>query len=230
MRTTVEVMTQVSSPSRAVSIVVRAMSSALGLMMLIVALLWLVELADNIVFGGRLQTGGIHPRRLDGLDGILWTPLLHSSWGHVTSNTVPFVALGWLVALRGRRYWLTITAATIVIGGALTWLLAGGTNHIGASGVVFGYFGALLGGAWVDRRPATLAPAAVALFLYSGMLAGLVPQDAISWEGHLFGFIAGLLVARRVITPSPRRLGPVDEPEAWEAEQPWLGPGQTDQP
>lgn len=192
--------------------------------------MWVVELVDAIVLGDRLQRLGIGPRTIEGLIGIPLAPLLHADWGHLVSNSVPFVALGWLVGLRGLPHWLAVTAAGVAVGGGLTWLLAGGTNHIGASGVVFAYFGALLGGAYYDRRPALLAPALVALFLYGGMLAGIVPQDAISWEGHLFGMVAGVGVARLRADPPPPR--PVDDGPRypWELDEPWLDEGGTTPP
>lgn len=201
------------------------LSSTIGLLVACVAVMWAIEAIDSILLDDRLQRNGIHPRRIDGLDGILWTPFLHSTFGHVASNSVPFIALGWLVALRGIRHWLTVTALSAGLGGGLVWLLAGGSNHIGASGIVFGYLGALLAAAWLDRRPAVLAPALVALFLYGSLLAGLVPQDDISWEGHLFGLLAGIVAARLSIGP---RRGPIrsggDDTVAypWEIDEPWM--------
>ncbi|MGI9616293.1 MAG: rhomboid family intramembrane serine protease [Acidimicrobiales bacterium] len=204
-------------------LVARVLSTTFGLLIALVAVAWLVEIVDSTLLDDRLQQNGIHPRELGGLPGIIWTPWLHAGFGHLASNTVPFVALGWLVALRGLRYWALVTIAAVVIGGGLTWLFAGGSNHIGASGVVFSYFGALLGGAIYDRRPALLAPALVALLMYSGMIAGLVPQRDISWEGHLFGLLAGFLVARQLADPPPDSTDEDEDiPYPWEAGEPWL--------
>lgn len=204
-------------------------SSNLALLALVVGLLWLIEIIDSALLDSQLQTGGIHPRQIAGLDGILWAPLLHSGFGHLASNTMPFVALGWLVALRGQRHVAIVTLATALGGGFLTWLLAGGQNHIGASGIVFGYFGALMTAAWLERRPSVLAPALVAIFLYGTMLVGLVPQDEISWEGHLFGMLAGVWTTRLVVG---RRSTSQDLDDAdrkrdkpiypWEIDEPWL--------
>ena len=189
-----------------------------------VCVMWAVEIIDTVMLDDRLQDNGIGPRHLDRILGIIWAPWLHSDYGHVLSNTVPFIALGWLVSLRGLRYWFAVTVVSMVGGGALTWLVAGGSNHIGSSGVVFGYFGALLGAAVFERRPAALAPALVAMLLYSGLLTGLVPQEAISWEGHLFGLIAGFAVSRSLLKgPLGRRRSVLEkEPYAWEADEPWL--------
>jgi membrane associated rhomboid family serine protease len=204
----------------------RVLSGGFGILATIVVGLWLVEIVDTVALGDRLQTNGIKPRRFDGLDGIAWAPFLHSTFGHVASNSVPFLALGFLVMLRGLRHWLVVTLAVVVGGGALTWLLGGSGNHIGASGVVFGYFGALLGAAFYERRPRTIAPALVAILLYSGMVAGLVPRTGISWEGHLFGLVAGVLAARQLADRRPERKSPPDEGAQypWELDEPWLEP------
>ena len=200
----------------------RLLFHSFGLIVASLAILWAIEIIDTVLLGDRLQRNGVGPRRIDGLDGILWHSWLHSTFGHLLSNTVPFVALGYLVSLRGRSYWIAVSVGSWLIGGGLTWLLAGGSNHIGASGVVFGYFGALLGGAFFDRRPAVLAPALITLLLYSSLLAGIVPQDDISWEGHLFGLLAGVAIARSLADPPPPRPSDDGVVYPWEADEPWL--------
>ena len=155
----------------------------------------------------------IHHTRL--LDGDLIS-------GAILMFLFAVLALGGLVAIRGMRYWARVTAFTVVLGGGLTWLMAGGSNHIGASGVVFGYLGAVLGAAVFERRPKALAPAFLAVGFYSGMLAGLVPQEFISWEGHLFGLIAGILAARWMTEPRRPRGASTDNVQAWELDEPWF--------
>jgi membrane associated rhomboid family serine protease len=205
----------------------RFLRSAFGVLLGALMLMWLIEIVDTVVLSDRLQRNGIHPRNTDGLDGILWAPFLHSDFGHLISNTVPLLVMGWLTAIRGLRYWLAITVSSIVIGGGLVWLFAGGSNHIGASGLVFGYFGALMGAALRSRTPAMLAPALVALFLYGTILVGIVPQDDISWEGHLAGLVVGMAVSYRLVPKGPRRKSD-DEDDVlypWELDEPW----RTDQ-
>lgn len=174
-------------------------ATAYGWIALYLLAIWFIEIVDTFILGSTLQGGGIQPRKQDGLDGILWAPFLHSDWGHVLSNSAPLAVLGGLVAIRGKARWLTVTVAGILIGGGLVWLFGRTANHIGASGVIFGYFGALLGAAIFERKPRAIAPALVAIMLYYGMLVGLVPQEGISWEGHLFGLIAGLAVAKLIV-------------------------------
>ena len=185
----------------------RILKSGFGVVLGAVVLMWGIEIVDSVFFGSRLEVNGIQPRSFDGLDGIIWAPLLHGDFAHLVSNTVPFLVLGGLVAIAGLRKWLKITAIIVVIGGGLTWLLAGAATHIGASGVVFGYFGYLIGSAVFERRFAPLIPAAIAIFLYSGIVFGVIPQEGISWEGHLFGALGGIAAARFLRTTKPLQLG-----------------------
>ncbi len=182
-----------------------ALIRQIGLVVGIVAVMWAVEFVDTFALGERLQRNGIVPRSTSGLDGVLWAPFLHSDWRHIFSNSAPFLFLSALVAIRGFGYWLRVTIAAYLLGGALTWAFAGAGNHIGASGVVFGYLGALLGAALFERSVRAAAPAAVALFLYYAMLVGLVPQQGISWEGHLAGFLSGMIIARSLAEPRAKR-------------------------
>ena len=150
------------------------------------ALMWVIELLDTFLLGDRLQANGIRPRRVDGLDGILWAPFLHGGFFHLIGNSVPFLMLGGFVGIRGSRYWTTIALLGVFVGGGLTWLLAvGDGNHIGASGVVYAFFGA------IRRRWSNVAPvpriAIATIVLYSSFFVGIIPQGRISWEGHLFG-------------------------------------------
>lgn len=162
----------------------------------LITVLWAVELLDSVVLSDRLQGNGIRPRSGDGLDGILWAPFLHGGWRHLVSNTVPFAVLGGLVGIRGTKYWIQTTVIITLVGGGLTWLFAGSGNHVGASGIVFGFFGSLVGAAIFERRIAAGATALVGIMLYGGIISGLAPQPGISWEGHLFGAIAGLAAAK----------------------------------
>ncbi len=157
--------------------------------------MWAVELLDTFAFDDGLQEHGIEPRQLDGLEGVLFAPLLHAGWGHIISNSIPFVVLGGLVMLSGLRKWISVTAIVTIGAGLATWLFARSGNHIGASILVFGYF-FLLGSGWFERSARAIGIAAVVAVFYGGLIFGVIPRGSgVSWEGHLFGAIAGFITA-----------------------------------
>ncbi len=163
----------------------------------LLALIWLQELTDQLAFGGSLDAYGIVPRHLSTLPHIFTAPFLHADFAHLIANTLPLGVLAFLNALRGAARFVLATLIIVGVGGVLVWLLARGGNHLGASELVFGYFGLLLASAWHDRRPASIALALLALLVYGGALWGVLPRDAqVSWESHLFGLLAGGLAAR----------------------------------
>jgi membrane associated rhomboid family serine protease len=172
---------------------------AVGLM---VALMWVLEVVDSVL-GGSLDQGGIEPREVDSLTGVVTAPFLHAGFGHLISNTVPFLVLGALIAFSGLVRVLKVTAIVVLVGGLGTWLVApSSTLHLGASILVFGYAAYLIARGLFDRRFAYLAVGvAVALVYGSALLIGLVPRPGISWQGHLFGALGGLVAARVLATP-----------------------------
>ncbi len=162
-------------------------------------LLYLVEAADTVL-GGALEQDGIRPRTLDGLFGVLWAPLLHAGWQHLATNTVPVLVLGFLVLAGGVGQFVTVTAVVWLVGGLGTWLVAPGGVHIGASILVFGWMMFLLARGFFARSPAQLTLAAVLVLVWGGILWGVLPgTPGISWEGHLFGALGGLLAAWRLV-------------------------------
>src|SRR3954463_13688700 len=150
------------------------------------AVMWLVEVVDQVL-GGRLDRYGIEPHDVDGLAGIVAAPFLHAGWGHLLGNTVPFLVLGALIALSGAARVAAVTVIVAFVGGLGTWLVApSGTDHIGASGIVFGYASYLIARGIFSRRPAHLLAGVVVLAIYGAtLLVSLVPADGISWQGHL---------------------------------------------
>lgn len=169
-----------------------------------VGLMWALELLD-LFLGGWLNQFGIRPRSIIGLRGILFAPFLHGNFFHLIANTLPFVMLGWFVMLRRTGDFFTVTAIVMLISGLGTWLFAPSyTNHIGASGVVFGYLGFLLFRGYFERRVGSVLTSIVVGMLYGGMIWGVLPgQIGISWQGHLFGFIGGVVAARMLSKPKP---------------------------
>jgi len=161
------------------------------------ALMWVVEVIDSLDHH-RLEQYGIEPRHVDGLTGIVAAPFLHAGFGHLISNTIPFLAMGLMIALGGAARVLTVTALIAVVSGFGTWLIGPSNSlHIGASGVVFGYATYLVSRGLFNRNLLELAMGVVVGAVWgSALLGGLLPQDHISWQGHLFGAIGGVLAAR----------------------------------
>jgi len=158
--------------------------------------MWGVEILNGFM-GHRLSVWGILPRTTQGLIGIVLSPILHGSFNHVLSNTIPFLLLGGLVGLRGSQKLVGVSLFIIVVGGMAVWLIGRSVIHVGASGLVFGYFGYLVANGWYDRRPISILAAIAVIVLYGGLLFGVLPtQSFVSWEAHLFGLIAGVLAAR----------------------------------
>lgn len=171
----------------------------------LVAAMWAIEILDQFVFrvGLRrtLDIYGIIPRTIIGLRGILFAPFLHGNFAHLIGNTVPFVALGWLIMLRETRDFFWVSLITAFVSGLGTWLFGSPGVHIGASGVIFGYLGYLLARGYFERSMTAIAMSLFVGTLYGSLIWGVLPtRVGISWEGHLFGFIGGILAAR-VLTP-----------------------------
>ena len=164
-------------------------------LIVLLAVIWGVE-AVNLIMGHGLASWGILPRSISGLIGIPLAPFIHGSLVHAVSNTVPLIVLGGLTLTAGRgRFW-EATILIILLSGALVWVFARGAYHIGASGLVFGYFGILLARAVFERGIVSFAIAMITVALYGGLIWGVLPSRIhISFEAHLFGLIAGIAVA-----------------------------------
>lgn len=171
------------------------------------AIAWGLEILDSLVAGGKLDALGIKPRTWGGLKGIVMAPFLHSGFGHLVGNTIPFFILGFLVLASGRGRFAAVSITAIVVSGAGVWLLGGeNTVHLGASGLIFGYLGYLLFRGYFERSLTALGVAIVVGIFYGGMLFGLLPgMRGISWLGHVFGFLGGALAAWGVSEASGKR-------------------------
>ncbi len=162
--------------------------------LILVGLIWSVEVV-NLILGHRLVSLGIMPRSFTGLIGIPLAPMLHAGIWHAVSNTVPLFVLGALTLAGGkRRFWETTVNVTL-LSGVLVWIFAREAYHVGASGLVFGYFGVILARAYIERSITTIAIAIVTVMAYGGLLWGILPlRSHVSFESHLFGLIAGFVV------------------------------------
>ncbi len=164
--------------------------------LVVTGICWVVFAVNNLILDGHLSRYGILPRHLSGLLGILWAPFLHSSFGHLAANTVPLLVLGAFVAGRGKPEFLRVTVEGVLITGAITWLFGRTALHVGASGLIFCFFGYLASLAYFRRTFGALVISIICLFAYGGMLRGILPtSQPVSWEGHAAGLIAGVLLA-----------------------------------
>ena len=172
---------------------VRAGALSLGF----VALLWVSEILDTSQ-GGDLDRYGIRPRSEEGLWGILFAPLLHGGFGHLEANTGPLLVLGFLVAAVSFARWAAVMAWSWLASGVGVWLVAPSDSlTIGASGLVFGLLTYLLVAGFLEHKPVRILIGVAVFLVYGGVLLGVLPgTPGISWQGHLFGAVGGLLAAR----------------------------------
>jgi membrane associated rhomboid family serine protease len=170
-----------------------------------VAAAWVIHTLNRFAFSGGLSRMlGLKPRRVDGLPGILAGPLLHASdhddraKGHIFYNTFAFLFTGWLLLIGGLVSFYAVSLFVILFGGLLTWLFGrSGSNHIGASGVIYGHTGFLLTQGLIASDIYTVSIAiAVALERLANTLRGLSPNQVdVSWEMHFFSFLGGMVAA-----------------------------------
>jgi membrane associated rhomboid family serine protease len=166
------------------------------LLVAIVAVMWIVEII-NTIDSNRLDQDGIYARSFSRLWGILTAPFIHASFAHLIGNTIPFVFMGLIIALRGARRLALVTAIVIVLGGLGTWLISpANVPTVGASGVVFGYATYLVARGFFDRSVLdTLVGLVVGLVWGAALLASIVPHHGVSWQGHVSGAVAGVIAA-----------------------------------
>lgn len=182
--------------------------------LVLAGIMWAVQILDLLPRTNFIRFG-IRPRRLIGLRGIVLGPFIHSGFGHLVSNTIPFVTLGWVVAAGGARRYLQVTALIALTSGLGVWLLSPSRSvTIGASALVFGYLTYLIARAIIEIKITYLLVGLVVLVLYGGVLWGLVPRPGISWQGHVFGVVGGIAAAFTVHGSNTRTLPDPDDPLA----------------
>ncbi len=161
----------------------------------LLAVMWAVEIID-LFPSTPFDSWGVRPRTVRGLLGVPLAPLLHSGFGHLFANTIPFLVLGAFIALGDVRRFVQVTVIVGLCSGLGTWLFASpGTVHIGASGLVFGYLTYLVARGFFAGRVLWIVGGVIVLLFYGGILWGLLPRPGISWTGHVFGAVGGVLAA-----------------------------------
>jgi membrane associated rhomboid family serine protease len=168
----------------------------------LLAAMWVLEVVD-VALDHRLDQYGIEPRDPDGLVGVVAAPFLHADFGHLIANTIPFVTLGIIIGLQGVARVLAVTGIVMLVSGLGTWLIAPDNSiHIGASGIVFGYATYLVARGIFNRDAIEIAIGLGVVAIWgTALLGGLLPQDGVSWQGHFFGAVGGVLAARVLARP-----------------------------
>ena len=170
------------------------------LLLAMVIVMWGLEIVDALAAGNPLDEYGIEPRDPDGLPAIVSAPFLHVGFGHLIGNTIPFVAMGIVIALQGLRRFALVTVIVGLVSGAGVWITGPDNSiHLGASGLVFGYATYLLTRGFFSRSMWHLGVGVLVLLVYgSTLLFGLVPTPGVSWQGHVFGGVGGIIAARAI--------------------------------
>jgi membrane associated rhomboid family serine protease len=171
-------------------------TNALLLVVAMIAVMWITEAVD-LVPGVNLDQYGIHPRDVAGLPEVASAPFLHAGFAHLLSNTLPFAIMGAAIALGGLARVAIVTAVVGLASGVGTWLIApANTVVLGASGLVFGYATYLVSRGILSKRLVDLGVGAIVVVIWGlGLAQGLLPQDHISWQAHVFGAIGGVCAA-----------------------------------
>lgn len=163
----------------------------------IVGAFWIIHLV-NFICRYQLNRFGVYPRHVIGLRGIIFSPFLHGHFDHLLFNTVPLFILVNLTLMYGMDLFLTVSLVVIVCSGLAVWLFARPGMHVGASGLIMGYWGFLLAEAFYHPNISAVIVAALCLYYLGGLFFSIVPSAVgknVSWEAHLFGCLAGIGVA-----------------------------------
>ena len=188
----------------------RQSKQGLGLLLGIIATMWLLEAINSVDHNALDNGAGIVPRNLDHLWAIFTSPFLHANfYPHLVDNTIPLAFMGIIIALRGARRLAVVTLIVIVIGGLGTWLIAPAhSNTIGASGLVFGYATYLLARGLFNRSALEIGVGLIVGVVWGGaLIASVVPHSGVSWQAHVCGAVGGVLAAWLLASPGRRTRG-----------------------
>lgn len=170
----------------------QALQYNLPFVLSVIGSLYLIHMV-NFILGYRLNIFGIYPRKWYGLPGIFISPFLHGNFNHLFFNSIPLFALISFLMLYGASTFYSVTFIIILLGGAATWLFGRPGIHIGASGVIMGYWSYLLLYAYEEPTLLSIGLAIVCLYYFGGLLFNLFPLEVkTSWEAHVAGFAAGI--------------------------------------
>ncbi|PJE16176.1 MULTISPECIES: rhomboid family intramembrane serine protease [Legionella] len=170
---------------------------------IIVLIPWCVYIL-NLLLGKRLFYLGIIPRHILGLPGIIFAPLLHANFNHLFFNSIPLVVLSNFILVHGLSYFIWVTVMITILSGTLIWLLAKPGIHIGASALITGYWALLVSDILQQRTLTAIILGIISLYYFAGIFLGIFPsKKGVSWEGHLFGLLAGFATSYLIVYLMP---------------------------
>ena len=194
-------------------------SHSLFISVALVVVLWLIKLTE-FEYGFDFSGWGILPRNLNGLRGILFSPLIHGNFGHLAANTLPLLILTFSLFYFYRKFSYTIFILIYLFSGLFVWLGGRDAMHIGASGIIYGLAAFLFLSGVLSRNIGLLTISLIVALIYGGLFWGIFPvKPEISWESHLWGAISGLALAALFRNPAPQvpeETEEEDEPEEGE--------------
>jgi membrane associated rhomboid family serine protease len=167
----------------------------IGPWLMALGILWLINII-NWILGSPLNYLGLYPRRISGLPGILFAPFLHGDFSHLFFNSIPLFVLGLALLTEGVNLFISVTIIIMLLEGISVWLVGRPARHIGASGIISGYFGYIIVNAYLAPSFTTAILAILVIYYFGSIFLGIFPQEEqVSWESHLLGFLSGIAAA-----------------------------------
>lgn len=160
-----------------------------------ITIIWSIKLIEILFNTSYAYSLGLEPRSISSLVNIFTTPLVHSNLSHLISNTLPLIVFSIIILINEKKMKYTeILFFIVIFGGFFLWLFGRNAIHVGASGVIFGLFGYLIAAAIFRKKIFDIFVAIILIFFYWSIIYGILPNDnGVSWEGHLFGLVSGVL-------------------------------------
>ncbi|HAT1959025.1 rhomboid family intramembrane serine protease [Legionella pneumophila] len=177
------------------NVIVTQTQNNLKILGVILLIPWSIFFISHFI-SNKILLFGIIPRHILGLPGILLAPLLHANFNHLFFNSIPLLVLSNFILINGVNYYLIVTMMITIFSGTLIWCFAKRGIHIGASGLITGYWGFLVYNIYQTGTLTTIILGLLSLYYFAGIFLGIFPgEKGVSWQGHLFGLLAGFLTS-----------------------------------
>ena len=185
----------------------KALLNILFFPVLFLIIMWMVKLVEMMV-GDSFADYGVLPQSLSGLKGILFSPFIHDDedLSHLYNNSYPILILGGMLFSFYKKIAKQVFLWLFFIAGFWLWVIGRPSVHIGASGIIYALAAFLFISGIIRKNPRLSAVSMLIIFLYGSMIWGVLPTiEHVSWEGHLAGFMAGIIVAIFYRNEGPKR-------------------------